>query len=75
MLWQRWTDYIKDGHGGDVELKEIVKKNSIKYVEDNFQYSILENFNSNVECEYVLKRESYWKKVFDSYKHGYNKNL
>ena len=50
------------------------KEKGFDYIKENFQYTILENYNSKVDDEYVLKRESYWKEVFQSRKFGYNKN-
>ena len=70
MLLQRWTNYVENGHGGNVELKKL----DFDYIKKNFQYSILENFNSKVSDEYILKREAWWKHTLDSMKHGYNDN-
>ena len=70
MLLNRWEAYVKTGHGGDVELKKL----DFQYIKDNFQYSILENYNSKVDDQFVLDRESFWKKVFVSRDHGYNRN-
>lgn len=75
MLLSRWSSYASNGHGGNVELRKIVNAKGIQYVIDNFQYSIIENFNSKVDDSYVLDRESYWKKVLDTkIPHGYNDN-
>jgi hypothetical protein len=74
MILQRWTNYIKDGHGGDVELNEIIKENGIEYAENNFQFSILENYDKNTPKEYIDSRENWWKKALRSREHGYNKN-
>jgi len=74
MILQRWTNYIKDGHGGDVELIEIIKENGIEYAENNFQFSILENYDKNTPKEYIDSRENWWKKALRSREHGYNKN-
>ena len=40
-IWQRWERYTKDGHGGNVELKELLRANGEAY-KYNFKYSILE---------------------------------
>ena len=74
MLLSRWTSYIQNGHGGNVDLRELVSKEGFEYVKQNFQYTIIENFNSKVDDDYVLKRESYWKEVLQTRKFGYNKN-
>ena len=73
-LLQRWRDYIKTGHGKNKDLKKIFSKKGFEYIKNNFQYSILENYNSNVDDDYILERESYWKEVLKSRDYGYNCN-
>lgn len=72
-IWQRWTDYAKDGHGGNKKLKDIILQNGEPY-KYNFQYSILETFGARVSDEYIRERESFWKEVLCSKLHGYNDN-
>lgn len=74
MLLDRWSAYVKSLHGGDVRLKELVALKGAEYVRRNFRYSILENFNGRVEDAVILRRESYWKEVLDTRRHGYNGN-
>jgi hypothetical protein len=74
MLLARWRTYVINGHGGNQDLKKLVEEQGLDYVKNNFQYTILENFNSKVDDAYVLRRESYWKEVLQSRKFGYNKN-
>ena len=74
MLLQRWSNYVSNGHGGNVELKELVKEKGFDYVKANFQYSILENYNSRTDSKYILKRETWWKEVLQSRQFGYNSN-
>lgn len=74
MLLQRWSQYAADGHGGNKKLKELVEYEKISYVENNFQYSILENYNGRIDDKIVLRRESWWKEVLQSRQHGYNAN-
>ena len=38
MLLQRWTNYIDNGHGGNVEPKHIVDTKGFDYIKANFQY-------------------------------------
>ena len=72
-IWHRWTDYAKDGHGENVELKELLKRNGQDY-KYNFKYSILEVCNMNLGNEYIIKRESHWKDVLLTRQFGLNKN-
>lgn len=74
MLLQRWASYVANGHGGNVELKELVKEKGFDYVKENFQYSVLENYNARMDDHYILSRESWWKTTLCSRSHGYNKN-
>lgn len=72
MLLQRWKNYVENGHGGNKELKDLVEREGFDYVKKNFQYSILENFNSKVDDNYILERESWWKDTLQSRTFGYN---
>lgn len=74
MLLDRWKGYITTFHNGNKDLKELFEKEGPDYFKRYFQYSIIENFNSNVDYHYVFERESYWKNVLDTRNHGYNKN-
>ena len=74
MLLARWTSYVKNGHGGNVVLRELVEREKFDYVKKYFQYTILENYNGRVNPDIVLSRESWWKNVLKSREHGYNKN-
>ena len=70
MLLGRWKNYIKNGHGGNVELKSL----KFEYIKKYFRYSILETFKSTTDDGIILERESWWKDVLQSRKFGYNKN-
>lgn len=72
-IWQRWADYAKNGHGGNVELKELLKNNGEEY-KYNFKYSILEVCNMNLGNEYIIERENHWKEVLLTRFFGLNKN-
>lgn len=74
MLLQRWSAYVKNGHGGNKELMALVEKLGFEYVKSHFQYSILENYNQKVEDKVILERESWWKETLQSRKWGYNAN-
>ena len=74
MLLQRWTNYIDNGHGGNVELKHIVDTKGFDYIKANFQYSVLENYNARMDDNYILSREKWWKDTLCTRQFGYNKN-
>lgn len=74
MLLQRWQNYVCNGHGGNVGLIELINEKGFDYVKQNFQYSILENYNAKVDDKIILGRESWWKETLCSRIFGYNKN-
>ena len=74
MLLQRWRNYVKDGHGDNIRLTEVVAEKGFSYVQQNFQYSILENYNQRVDRDFIISRESWWKKTLATGKFGYNAN-
>ena len=74
MLLQRWRNYVANGHGGNVELIDLVNRKGLEYIKQNFQYSILENYNAKVDDHVILERESWWKETLQSRNFGYNSN-
>lgn len=74
MLLQRWSNYVDNGHGGNKILKEIVNELGFDYIKNNFQYSILENYNARVDKHIILERESWWKETLGSRVYGLNAN-
>lgn len=74
MLLQRWSEYAANGHGGNILLKKLVDEQGFDYIKNNFQYSILENYNAKVDDSIIFKRESWWKETLQSRNFGYNAN-
>lgn len=72
-IWQRWSSYASSGHGGNEDLIKLLSEKDDDY-KSNFQYSILEVLPKSADDKIVDDRESYWKEVFCTRKHGYNKN-
>lgn len=72
-LWQRWTAYAKTGHGGNRELRELLRNEGDDYA-TNFQFSLLEVCDINANQEYVIARESHWKDVLMTREFGLNWN-
>jgi len=58
MLLQRWISYVENGHGDNKGLKKLADRDGFDYVKENFQYSILENYNVRMDDNYMLKREA-----------------
>jgi len=72
-FWTRWSDYMKDGSGGNKELEKVLKENSPDYV-SNFSFSILEIHSNLTDDEFILEREKYWKDILLTKEFGYNEN-
>ncbi len=72
-IWQRWHAYAKNGHGGNIELKNLLQQKGEEY-KNNFKYSVLEICNMNLGSEYVISRENYWKNALMTRQFGLNKN-
>lgn len=72
-IWKRWSDYAKDGHGGNKELKELLVKNGAEY-RYYFKYAILEVCNMNLGNDYIIERETHWKEILLTRQFGLNKN-
>lgn len=72
-IWSRWCAYAKSGHGGDAELRLLLRNEASDHA-DNFQYSILEVCDLNASNEFILGRESHWKNVLRTREHGLNSN-
>ncbi len=72
-IWSRWCAYSATGHGGNRELKDLLRKEGSSYAE-NFQFGILEIADTHASKEDVLRRESRWKELLLTRDHGYNAN-
>jgi len=70
-IWQRWCSYSKDGHGGNAELKKLLKEKGLDH-KAHYQYSILEIADTHASEIDIIKRESYWMKVLLTRKFGLN---
>jgi hypothetical protein len=75
-IWQRWEGYAAIGHGGNIQLYELLDVIKGKGVEhaNNFRYSILEIADSHATLDFIRGRESYWKSVLLTREWGYNSN-
>ncbi|MEB5680244.1 GIY-YIG nuclease family protein [Staphylococcus epidermidis] len=75
-IWQRWSDYanIENLTGGNKLLNEIKLDKGKDYIINNFQYLILEIFDTKTKVDTIINRENYWKNVFCTRKYGMNFN-
>ena len=72
-IWQRWFAYAKNGHGGNKELKELLKMKGEDYIQ-NLQFAILEVCDLGANEDFVISKESHWKDVLRTREFGYNTN-
>lgn len=83
-VYGRWVTYLTAGfdehelennHYPNKKLKDIVDDKGIQYIQNNFQYSLLEIFSKNESGKTkALEREIYWKNVLRTREFGYNAN-
>jgi hypothetical protein len=72
-LWERWCFYASSGHGGNKELREILRSKGDDYAE-NFQFSLVEICDINGSQEDIIARETHWKEVLMTREFGLNRN-
>jgi hypothetical protein len=73
-IWQRWCSYAETGHGGNVDLINLIEVEGSAYAK-HFQYAILEIADLLDTREQVLERETHWKDVLMSRKSEFGYNL
>jgi hypothetical protein len=70
-IWQRWTDYTQNGHGGNKEIVKLLSEKGNPHKE-HFQFSLLEVCDIDSDSEDVIKRENHWKTVLKTREFGLN---
>lgn len=73
-IWQRLGSYVNTLHGGNTDLKKLVKQKGEQYVLQNFRFALLEPLLLSAEDKRVTERETYWKEVLMSRTFGNNRN-
>jgi len=71
-VWGRWTEYAKNGHGGNKLLKKLIQ-NDAAYP-DAFKYSILQILPPTFARSVVLDSERLYKEKLGSLATGLNEN-
>jgi len=72
-IWSRWSSYSKTGHGGNKDLRALLKAEGAEHAR-HFQYGILETGDSNTTQDEILARESHWKRLLGTRAFGLNGN-
>jgi hypothetical protein len=71
-IWHRWMSYANSGHGGNRELRALLKATPEQST--NWRFSILELADVTASDETVQARESHWKNILVTRRHGLNAN-
>lgn len=58
-IWGRWAEYAKTGHGGDVELKNLIAADP-DYAK-NFTWAILQTLPLRIDDDKAISIETFWK--------------
>lgn len=57
-IWQRWTDYANRGHGGNRDLKSLLREMAGSDIEE-LQFSVLEIADIRASVDEIRERESH----------------
>lgn len=71
-IWGRWAEYAKSGHGGDVQLRELIRENSA--YPEQFRFSVLQILPKTMVRHEVLEREKRYKDKLGTRATGLNSN-
>ena len=73
-IWARWGQYVATGHGGNVDLRALVKREGDAYARTNLAFSLLQVLPPATPDAEILRREDFWKDVLLSRPFGHNRN-
>ena len=73
VSWADGQDIPKDGHGGNVQLQELLSERGSEYAA-NFSFTILETISTSLSRREVIARENVWKNKLGSRAFGLNLN-
>ena len=74
-IWSRWVSYVNSGHGGNAELRQLVKDQGLSYPRANFRFVLLEYHAPRTSEEKVIERETFWKNaLLTRGEYGLNRN-
>jgi len=71
-IWGRWNNYVKNYHGGNKQLIELLEKDNNYY--SNFQWTILETLPANLTKDKVISYENMYKEKLGTRAFGLNSN-
>ncbi|MBW7837629.1 MAG: GIY-YIG nuclease family protein [Sphingomonadales bacterium] len=62
-IWSRWSEYVSSGHGGNVELRQLVTDPNLEYCRQYFRFALLEHRPKIAEDKLIFAREAHWKRL------------
>jgi hypothetical protein len=71
-IWQRWSNYAKNGNGGNKLLKKLTENDKI--YANNFQWSILTTLSKTITKDEAIAVENKYKEKLGSRSFGLNEN-
>ena len=71
-IWGRWNSYVKNYHGENKRLIELLKNDNNYYA--NFQWTILETLPANLSKEKIISYETKYKEKLGTRAFGLNSN-
>ncbi|WP_313595002.1 GIY-YIG nuclease family protein [Agrobacterium tumefaciens] len=74
-IWSRWVGYAASGHGGNVELRNLVSDPTLEYCREAFRFSLLEHRPVLTPDSTIIDRETFWKQILLTRgEYGLNRN-
>jgi len=71
-IWERWRQYARSGHGGNVKLKQLIEGDPA--YPEGFRFSLLQILPKTMTQQEVLQWETLYKKKLGSRATGLNVN-
>lgn len=72
-LWDRWSNYANNGHGGNTRIRDLHTKRGKDFAE-KFRFSILEIADKHTGKEEMMEKEIHWKRRLLTRDSGLNGN-
>ncbi|WP_281052433.1 GIY-YIG nuclease family protein [Vibrio cholerae] len=71
-IWQRWSEYARNGHGGNKLLRELCESDANYH--KNFRFTVLQTLPSNLSDNEVIAHETLYKEKLGTRAFGLNAN-
>jgi hypothetical protein len=71
-FWGRWSNYARSGDGGDIQLRELIARDSA--YPGQFRFSVLQTLPKTMARDEVIRRETLYKNKLGTRAIGLNSN-